>query len=175
MAIPVTLTNLVPVLLPCLILLALYGRIRRNIRRQVFKSRRITLRLIFFSVFILLIAALSLNYPSSLAGFGVGILLGVPLGLAGLHLTRFETTAEGRFFTPNMYIGVALSFLLVGRLAYRLTLLYAASLDVSQHVPGLLQSPMTLLIFGIIAGYYTFYNTSLLVQSRRMSREKGEA
>ncbi len=175
MATHLTTADLIPFLLPIMVLLVLYRRIRRNVGRQEFKLRRLILRLVVFSVFTLVIAALSLDLPSSLAGLGGGILLGVPLGLLGLRLTRFETTDEGHFYRPNTYIGVAISLVLVGRLAHRLTELHAASLDASHHAPSLLQSPLTLFILGVLAGYYIFYNINLLVLHRRMGLELEDA
>lgn len=165
----VTPVHLIPILLPIVVALLLYRRIRRNVGQQVFKLRRVIGSLVFLSVLTLLIAALSRNHPSLLVGLGVGILVGVPLGLAGRHLTHFETTDEGLCFKPNTYIGVGISLLLAGRVAYRLTLFHATSPNMGHRVPGLLKSPLTLFILGILAGYYLVYHSSLLVSYRRMN------
>ena len=48
-----------------------------------------------------------------------GVLLGAALGVLGLRLTRFEATSAGLFYTPSAHLGIALSTLLVCRIAYR--------------------------------------------------------
>src|SRR5689334_20773065 len=40
--------------------------------------------------------------------------------------TKFEATAEGNFYTPHTYIGLAVSALLLGRVAYWFLAVYAS-------------------------------------------------
>lgn len=101
-----------------LVIWGMYRRVRRNIGRQPLQPKRLILRIVIFSLISALFVFIGLEHPKVLLGFGGGVLLGVPLAFVGLRLTRFETTAEGRFYTPNLYIGVGLSLLLVARLAY---------------------------------------------------------
>ena len=65
-----------------------------------------------------IVGAIQTHNMNLLLGFGGGILLGAILGIFGLRLTKFETTDEGHFYIPNVYIGSALSLLLVGRIIY---------------------------------------------------------
>jgi hypothetical protein len=95
--------------------------------------------------------------------FAGGIVLGVAFAFLGLHHTRFETTEEGHFYTPNTYIGVALSVLLVGRMAYRSFLLQYATDDKPQLGP--FQSPLTLFMLGLTIGYYLTYYIGLFVHT----------
>ena len=83
-----------------------------------------------------------------------------------MRLTRFEVTPAGLFYTPNAYLGAALSVLLIARIAWRYAQIYAAQgpLDASPAEFG--RSPLTLLIFGMLAGYYTVYSAGLLRWSR---------
>ena len=97
-----------------------------------------------------------------LLGLGGGLLAGALLGLVGLRLTRFETTAEGHFYTPNIHIGIALSVLFVGRMAYRFIVLGGA--DAQNHAP-VFQSPLTLVILGLNVGYYLVYQTGILIHN----------
>ena len=39
--------------------------------------------------------------------------------------TKFEVTPQGMFYTPNAHIGIALSLLFVGRVIYRMVVLYS--------------------------------------------------
>ena len=142
----------------------IYKRIRRNIGRQPLRPRRSITSIIILSVFSVVIVYISLHQPRLLLGIGGGLLLGVLLGLIGLRLTRFETTAAGHFYIPNTPIGVALSLLLVGRLAYRFMVL--RDVATAPNHPSPMQSPLTFFVFGLTAGYYIVYQTGLFIHSR---------
>ena len=71
-------------------------------------------------------------------------MLGALLGLVGLRLTRFETTDEGHFYTPNTHIGIVLSVLFVGRLLYHYIPGHVVTGAKSAAMP--FQSPLTLFI-----------------------------
>jgi hypothetical protein len=100
-----------------------------------------------------------------LLGLGVGLALGLPLAWVGFRLTQFESTPEGRFYTPNSTIGILLTILLVVRVAYRLMVLSPLSHDATQS-PRLMQSPLSFFVFGLLAGYYMAYYTGVLMRSR---------
>jgi hypothetical protein len=157
-----TSAQIVPAIIVPFIAWRVYVRVRRNIGRQPFQPRRMVARVAIFSVVSVLVGLGALAYLPSLAALGGGLLLGVPLALVGLHLTRFETTEQGRFYTPNTAIGVALTVLLVGRMGYRMFSLFAALPLAGMPPPALFQSPLTLLIFGVTAGYYIAYYTGVL-------------
>ena len=163
---PVAPNHLVPALMTSLVVWGMYRRVRRNIGRQPLQPRRLIFRIVIFSVISALFVFIGLEHPKVLLGFGGGVLPGALLALVGLRLTRFETTAEGRFYTPNIYIGVGLSLLLVARLAYRMILLYGNSSWADPAAPGLLQSPLTFVTFGLLAGYYIVYFIGVLLHSR---------
>jgi uncharacterized membrane protein YidH (DUF202 family) len=147
-----------------LIVWRMYKRIRRNIGRQKLHPRRAITSIIILSVVSVLFFGASLQNTNLLLGFGGGLLLGALLGFAGLRLTRFETADEGHFYIPNTPIGVALSLLLVGRLAYRFMVL--RDVVITPHHPPPTQSPLTFFIFGLTAGYYIVYQTGLFIHSR---------
>jgi hypothetical protein len=94
------------------------------------------------------------------------------LGVLGIRLTKFEQTAEGLFYTPSAHLGIALSALFIGRLAWRFLQLY--SLDGQTPPPAgindITHSPLTLVIFATLAGYYVTYAMGLLRWRRRVTR-----
>ena len=98
---------------------SIYRRVRRNIGRQPLRPGRAKRSIVILSLVSAVIVYTSLQNINLLLGFGGGIVLGALLGFAGLKLTRFETTDAGHFYTPNTHIGVALSVLFVGRIAYK--------------------------------------------------------
>jgi len=144
-----------------LVAIRMYGRVRRNIGRQRLQPKRLIAGIIIFAVVTCLLGVYSLIFPRLLVGLGGGLVLGVLLALLGLHLTRFEATPEGRFYTPNPYIGIGLSVLFVGRLVYRLVLLSSISGNPVQ-APSLMQSSLSFFVFGLLAGYYMAYYIGLL-------------
>jgi hypothetical protein len=134
--------------------------LRRNIGRQKLRSRRIVVSIIIFSLASLALIAFSLQLPKLLLGISGGLVLGVLLGFVGLRLTKFETTDEGHFYTPDTRIGIVLSLLFVGRMIYRFWAL--RNVSATAYTPPPFQSALTFLVFGLIAGYYIVYYIGLL-------------
>jgi len=155
---------IVPILMAGLIAWSIYRLVRRNIGRQKLRPRRILFSLVIFVIASIALLGLSLQLPKLLLGIGGGLLLGVPLGFVGLRLTRFETTDEGHFYMPNTQIGIVLSLLFIGRLAYRFWAINDAV--AAPNSPPAFQSPLTFFIFGLIAGYYIVYYVGLFVHTR---------
>jgi hypothetical protein len=153
----------VPILFGGLIAWGIYRRVRRNIGRQKLRPRRIILSIVIFSAVSVLMIGLSVHNMNLLLGIGGGLLLGAGLGFVGLRLTKFETTGEGHFYTPDTRIGIALTLLFVGRLAYRFWVIRDAA--VAPNHPPPFQSPLTFFIFGLIAGYYIVYYIGLFVHT----------
>lgn len=151
------------VLLP-LIGWRLYARFRRLVGRQRLSRVRPWITLSVFPLLTLLLAYVAgagLSVVWLVAGLGAGALLGA----YGLRRTRFERTATGLFYTPNAHLGIALSLLFAGRLLYRLVELYLAASSHTLPAPfG--RSPLTLAVFGLLAGYYVAYAIGLLRKGR---------
>jgi hypothetical protein len=163
------------VLVGALIAWRLYRRIRRNIGRQKLRPRRAVVGLVIVCMFILcvssgLIIFAGFQLPRLLAGFGGGILCGALMGLLGLRLTRFETTDEGHFYTPDTRVGVGLSLLLVGRLIYRMILVNNTSYA-PDHPPPM-QSPLTFFIIGLTLGYSLVYYIGLLIHTHDKNKQQ---
>lgn len=158
---------LVTLAIVALIAWRLHRRIRRTIGRQRLSAKRPWITIVLFPLIVALMALGSLSSPQPiwmyLAG---GAAVGIGLGLLGLRLTRFEVTPAGRFYTPSAHLGIALSVLLVGRLAWRFATGGFPD-GASSAQPGAGLTPLTLLLFGTLAGYYTTYAVGLIRWSRR--------
>ncbi len=166
-------TMLAPIAIAALIAWRFYSRIRRSIGRQPLSNVRPWVTVILFPLIGAALAARSLGHPLLLEALAGGLIVGVFLGLYGLRVTKFEQTTGGLFYTPAAHLGIALSVVLIARIGYRFFQLY--SLQASGAVPGgsgvppgYAQSPLTLLIFGALAGYYVTYAIGLLRWRRQV-------
>lgn len=153
----------VPILIGGLIVWRFYRRVRRNIGRQKLRPRRFTVSLAIICLASLFIIYASLHNLSLLLGFGGGFLCGALLGLIGLRLTKFETTNEGHFYTPDTRIGIAVSLLLIGRLVYRYWVL--SNVSTAPNHPPPMESALTFFIVGLTFGYYILYYIGLFVHT----------
>jgi len=159
--------NVLPflVIIP-LIAWRMYSRIRRNIGRQPLSKVRPYVTLGIFPLLVVLLAFGASQSPTKqselLGALAVGIFGGIVLGYYGNKHTKFEVTPQGLFYTPNAHIGIALSVLFVGRLLYRMLFLYSADPTAPQSAANFTASPLTLAIFGLLAGYYVTYAIGLV-------------
>ncbi|HEY4414268.1 MAG TPA: DUF1453 domain-containing protein [Verrucomicrobiae bacterium] len=151
----------VPIFIGGLYVWGVYRRIRRNIGRQQLRPVRISISIAIFLLISALFFGLAGRESSLLLSQGGGLLLGAALGFLGLRLTKFETNEQGAFYTPNTHIGVVLSALFIGRMAYRYWVLNHSA-NAANHAPAF-QSPLTFFIFGLTAGYYLVYYIGLFV------------
>lgn len=152
----------------------MYARIRRLVGRQRSVLRRHIATLIVFPLLTVMLALSALRHPLSLVTLSGGLLAGIALAWWGLQLTRYETTAEGYFYTPNAHIGIALSLLFIGRILYRIVQISALSgPQVQFSGQDFSRSPLTLLCFGTLAGYYIAYAVGILRWRNKASPEVG--
>jgi hypothetical protein len=170
---------MVAVLVP-LVIWRMYARIRRNIGRQRLTKVRPWVTLAIFSIIIVLIALGAARLHAERLWWLAGSLAaGVLLAQYGLKLTRFEPTPQGLFYTPNTHIGIALSLVFIARIAWRFFELYAIAPAVPRDNADFFRSPLTLAVFGLLAGYYMAYAAGLLrwrfaVLARKREREEAD-
>jgi hypothetical protein len=166
---PSTLTLLV--VLP-LLAWRVYARFRRLVGRQRLSRIRPWITLTVFPVLILLLCFAARAHVERLSLLLAGLICGVLLGVFGLRKTRFEPTPQGLFYTPNVHLGVALSLLFVGRIVYRLVEVYAFEPAIPHGLGDFARSPLTLAVFGLLAGYYISYAIGLVRWRFRVLRKK---
>lgn len=158
-------TPVIPILFGGLVAWGIYRRARRHIGRQKLRPARHIVSIAILSALSITLFGISELLPKLLSGIGLGLLAGAVLGFVGLRLTKFETTAEGRFYTPDTRIGVALVLVFLGRVIYRIWAL--RHLVGVAHTPPPFKSALTYLTFGLLAGYYIVYQIGLLRHSRK--------
>jgi hypothetical protein len=161
-----------PLLMGAFILFILYRRVRRNIGRQAVSPARMQFRMGMLSVVGVLFAFFAMRDINLLGSLLAGVAGGALLAWFGLKHTQFEKTASGVFYTPHTYIGLAVSALLIARLAYRFIIVYptmqAAAQADQDGLAAFQRSPLTLAIFGILIGYYVFYYAGVLSKAKRL-------
>ncbi|WP_140726322.1 hypothetical protein [Pseudomonas sp. Hp2] len=96
-----------------------YRRLRRHFGYQRWQPRRTWFRVALLGVVIVCLALVGWTLPRLVPGMALGALAGVALGLLALRHTRVELRDGVPGYTPNPWIGGALSVLLLARLAWR--------------------------------------------------------
>lgn len=165
--------GLVLLILVPLVAWRLYARFRRLVGRQRASRVRPWITLTLFPALVLLLGYAARHDVPSLALFGAALAAGAVLGRYGLARTRFEATPAGVFFTPHAPLGIALLVLLVGRIAYRLYEVSVFPPDPA-HPAAFAVHPLTLAIFGLLAGYYVTYALGLVLWRRAHGRLRQE-
>lgn len=155
-------TVAVLILLP-LLAWRIYARIRRVVGRQKLSRKRAWLTLVIFPVLLALLAYASHANGEHLAALAAGLAAGCLLAVFGLRLTRFEATADGIFYTPSAYLGIGVALLLVGRVLYRLVEVFRLDTRTLPGTTELMPGPLTLVIVGLLAGYYMGYALGLVL------------
>lgn len=162
-----------PLVMAPLMAFAVWRRVRGTFGRQPIRRKRMIARIAIFSVIAVLIGLGGFRDIRLLEGLLGGIVAGAALGLLGLQLTRFERGADGAdVYIPNPWIGGALTVLLIGRIAWRFLVLMPAMghTVAASTAPQFGNSPLTLLVLGLMIGYYVSYYAGLLVHHRRFER-----
>ncbi|HKV97399.1 MAG TPA: DUF1453 domain-containing protein [Gammaproteobacteria bacterium] len=164
-------------LIAAAILFILYRRFRRNLGRQKLRPKRMILRIVVLAIICVVVLASPFRSLQSDAAAAGGAVIGIALGLWALAHTKFGSTADGRFYTPNGYIGMIVVALFLGRLIYRFIVIYSLAHHAVQQAvqnPQLQSnpfaayqhSPMTVGLYFLLAGYYICYYVLVIIRSR---------
>ena len=162
---------LTPILIAALVTWGIVRRLRRTFGRQPVQPGRIWLRIGVLTLAGGLIAATSVTRGTEMLEALIGgLACGTALAYVGLRHTRFEVTTEGRFYTPHTYIGLAVTLLFLGRLAYRFLYLSNAANGLFAPDPSAAaayqRSPLTVAIFAVLIGYYLLFYAGILLRTR---------
>lgn len=139
-----------------------YARFRRMVGRQRLSRVRPWITIAVFSILVALVASAPIAHGQVPWLLAAGLAAGVALAAYGLRETRFEPTPQGLFYTPNAHLGIALSLLFVARIAYRFIEVYSLDPAQPRGAAEFARSPLTLAVFGVLAGYYIRYAVGLV-------------
>jgi asparagine N-glycosylation enzyme membrane subunit Stt3 len=176
---PIDYSPIVPYVIAVLAVLLIYRRLRRNFGSQPLRPVRMWIRI---GILVLLAGSLlpaALGSAVSLLADLAGLIAGVALGVWGARRTRYERRDAKIYYIPHTYSGIAVSLLLVGRLVYRMAVLYslnrgaATGAETLQDLgsPKMFQSPTTAGLLFVVIGYYVCYLGWVLWKSTRIGPE----
>ncbi|HKH47219.1 MAG TPA: hypothetical protein VKM72_21395 [Thermoanaerobaculia bacterium] len=146
-----------------------YARFRRMVGRQRLSPARPWITLTIFFILVAVLAYAGRAHVERWGWLAAGLTAGSLLAVFGLRLTRFEPTPQGLFYTPNAYLGIALSLLFLGRILYRVVQVYAITTAASPSGAHFVLGPLTMTVVGVLAGYYMTYSLGLIGWRHRVS------
>jgi hypothetical protein len=160
-----------------------WRRVSRQFGRQPIRRKQMIVRIVVFAAIGGLLGLTGFHSIQLAEGLVCGVLIGALIGLVGLRLTRFETDPiKGDCYVPNSWIGALLTVLLLGRLAWRFLVVMpqvqasaAAAQGAGFQAQSMSYSPLTMLTFGLLVGYYIVYFIGLLIHHRRFQETQLKA
>jgi hypothetical protein len=161
-----------PILVTALLAWAIFRRTRRAFGRQLVRAKQMRFRVAVLALVAALVITGALRDLSGLGALIAGFACGAVLSYVGLRETRFEVTPEGRFYTPHTYIGLIVTALFVGRVAYRLLNAYNGAAFTGATPDDSFayhKSPLTMAMFGVLIGYYLLFNLGVLRKTRALA------
>lgn len=168
MASPATYAVFAPI-----VLLLLYRKFRRHFGRQPLSAPRLWLRVAGLGIATAALLLIGLTGMAVGANTGIaaiaGLCAGGALSVLGLRMTRFEDAEGGRWYTPDPWVGMAITALMLGRLGYRFIKVRALTdiaLQDGSAMSALHRSPLTLAIAALLVGYWLGYCIGLLRRAR---------
>jgi hypothetical protein len=150
---------LVAVALAPLVAWRVYSRVKRLTTRQHSRTWRHRTTLVFFPLLLLMVGWAALSNPLALLALLACVVVGSLLGVLALSKSVFEQEGDQFYFTPHARIGMIVALLFLGRMAWRAWEFYTTR-AMGNH--DFVRSPLTLAVFGILAGYYMTYALGLL-------------
>ena len=148
----------------------LYRRFKRTFGRQPVRRRAMVARMAIFTV-ICVALVVTMPTPEMIGAALGGLVIGLCAALYGFKRTRFEVTAEGPFYTPDKWVGLAMTSIFIGRLASRLFVLQqagAANPAAASPFASAQRSPLTTGAFWLLATYYIASYALILREVKRL-------
>ena len=186
-------SQIAPFLFAALVVFAIYRRFRRSFGRQPLRPVRMRVRMVLLTFLVCLLLPAALRSTQFLAAEIVGTALGISLAVWGAQRTRFLTQGGQLYYVPHTYTGIVVSLLFLGRLVYRIVQNYggahaspaAGTVAANAYASGdhaqafapasMLQNPLTVGIFFLLAGYYLYYYGWVLWKSKHLGAADTEA
>ena len=160
---PLLILVLLPLVLIALMPLILIQRYRVGTARRMARPWLATLNvalMVFSALCFLAGAAVTAVWvPNAFLAAASGLALGAGLGLVGLMLTRWESTAAVLHYTPNRWLVLAVTLIVSARVMYGLWRSWTVAEAGVYGTPMVLAFgiPDSLAVGGTVIGYYFAY------------------
>lgn len=175
---PSQLHSAIPILLIVALLgWSMYRRVRRTVGWQVLVPRRLRNRAVVFAVVaVLLLTQAALDVRIAIFD-AVGVVLGAALVYLAIMTTGFQQRGTEVYYRPNMWVGLGLVLILIGRVVFRLVYVYQdlGSLQSVQQGGSINSSqlsyandPYIVSVFFLLCTYYIGYNLWLIRRHRQL-------
>lgn len=175
-------SQIVSYVIAIVLVFLIYRRFRRNFGQQPVRPLRMRVRISLLLIIGGLLLPAALRSTAFMSAVLAGAAAGIALAIWGAARTCFLRASNQLYYVPHTYTGVAVSFLFLGRLIYRLIQVYGkmhathpAAADSANQAfapASMLQSPLTLGLFFILVGYYVCYYSMVLWKSKRVVAEE---
>ncbi|HEV7165435.1 MAG: hypothetical protein ACHQAZ_06300 [Gammaproteobacteria bacterium] len=169
-----------------LVLFFIYRRFRRNFGKQPLRPKRMTFRIWVLGIVGFLLLPASFSSTVLALSLIVGLGIGVALGIWGAKHTRFEKHDDRLYYIPHTYAGMVVSALFIGRLIYSVVVRsssFFSVMTINTSMPstsdfggfsGIYHNPVTRCVFFILIGYYVYYYSYVLRESKHLKPEDME-
>lgn len=171
MAVHASTTTTLLVLLP-LLAWRLRARYRRLIGRQRTSKYRPWFSVGIYAVLLGFIGWTIWGQWPALEALAGGLCAGWLLSRWAWKQTQLEPTRQGLYYTPHTHLGVALLLLFVARIAWRIVEIVWLLPESQSGFHAFVASPLTMAVFGLMAGHNTGYAMALFLWRQRVLAAK---
>lgn len=171
MAIHPSTTTALIVLLP-LLAWRLHARYKRLIGRQRTNKYRPWIVMAVYALLLGLIGWAVWGQWIALEALAAGLGAGWLISRWAWKQTQLEPTPQGLYYTPHTHLGIALLVLFIARIAYRVVEVIWLLPESQAGFHAFVASPLTLSVFGLMAGHSSGYALALYLWRRRVLQAK---
>ncbi len=168
----ITLSTLIPLVLPPLLAWRAYSRLRRLFGRQRLGRLRPWIGIAIYAVLLSGLMYVAVPHVERMVWIAIGLSGGAIIGVFAFKQTRFEATKQGLFYTSEVRYGILISAVFVGRLLYRLLQIYWLEPTLPRTFESFASSLLTMAVFGLLAGYYLSFSTGLIRWRKRYFKSR---
>ncbi|WP_367015735.1 sporulation protein [Priestia koreensis] len=137
----------------------LYRRIKRSIGFQLFKTRRLFIRAILFSVIAVLLLINSAVHPISYLYDAIGIVGGIILLSYAQKHSQLEMRENLLYYRTHIWIESIVLLLFLSRFLYRFIQIMKIDPETqASYGKHFASDPLTMIVFFLLATYYIGYN-----------------
>jgi hypothetical protein len=146
-------------------------RIRRSVGFRKFGGRRLLLPIALFVAMLALVVSVNAHHVMGWIANGAGSVLGAALGVMAIRETEFQKRADGLYYRTHLGIQVAVLFLFLMRMAYRLFEILEEGESGKGNGPlHAFQDPVTISVISMLFVYNLVYFVYVFQKGGRLAK-----